>query len=109
MAAGLLEPDIKRTVLGMAEIRKVFDISGIGPIAGCYVTEGSALASARADLVRNGVVIHTGEVAALRRFKDGVQEVKAGTECGVALTKKPDLREGDVIEFFKETKVERTL
>ena len=106
---GLLEPTEREVALGAVEVRETFKISRIGTIAGSYVTEGRALRTAQARLLRDNVVIHTGKVSSLRRFKDDVNEVKNGLECGVALAGYNDVKPGDVIEFFTTEKVKETL
>ena len=97
---GLLEPTIKETVLGQAEVRNTFKISRIGTIAGCYVRDGKVTRNAEVRLLRDNVVIHTGKISTLRRFKDDVSEVKAGYECGIHIVNYNDVKVDDVIEFF---------
>jgi translation initiation factor IF-2 len=105
---GLLEPLKREVVLGQAEVRQLFKVPKIGVVGGCYVTEGKVARSAEVRLVRDNVVIYTGKVGSLRRFKDDVGEVKQGFECGIGIANYNDLKEGDVIEFFtiEEVKVE---
>jgi translation initiation factor IF-2 len=107
--SGMLTPDQKEEVLGMAEIRQVFRISKIGAIAGCMVTSGVVKRSARLRLLRNNVVVFTGELDSLKRFKDDVREVKEGFECGLNLKGYNDIAEGDQIEFFEIKEVARSL
>ena len=102
---GLLEPTTKETVLGQAEVRQLFRVPKAGVIAGCMVTDGSIRRSAEVRLIRDNVVIYTGKVGSLRRFKDDVSEVKSGFECGIGIANFNDLKEGDVIEFFTVEKV----
>jgi translation initiation factor IF-2 len=102
---GLLEPTTKETVLGQAEARQLFRVPKIGVIAGCMVTEGTVRRSAEVRVVRDNVVIYTGKVGSLRRFKDDASEVKAGFECGIGIANFNDLKEGDVFEFFMVEKV----
>ena len=102
---GLLEPTTKETVLGQAEVRQLFRVPKAGVIAGCMVTDGSIKRSAEVRLIRDNVVIYTGKVGSLRRFKDDVSEVKSGFECGIGIANFNDLKEGDVIEFFMVEKV----
>ena len=102
---GLLEPTLKEIVLGQAEIRQIFRISKVGTVAGCLLTEGRAARTAEARLIRDNVVIYTGKLASLKRFKDDVSEVKQGFECGIGIANFNDLKEGDVIEFFVVEKV----
>ncbi len=92
-----------------AEVRDTFKISKIGTIAGSYVTDGKVNRNAMVRLLRDNVVIHTGKVASLKRFKDDASEVKSGTECGIGITGYNDLKPGDVIEFFTTEKVKETL
>jgi translation initiation factor IF-2 len=106
---GLLEPTIREVRLGSAEVRDTFKISKVGTIAGCFVADGKVTRSAQVRLLRDNVVIHTGKVASLRRFKDDVSEVKSGLECGIGIANYNDLKPGDVIEFFTTEKVKETL
>jgi translation initiation factor IF-2 len=106
---GLLEPSIKEVRLGAAEVRDTFKISKIGTIAGSYVTDGRVNRQAQVRLLRDNVVIHTGKVSSLKRFKDDASEVKAGNECGIGLAGYNDIKPGDVIEFFTTEKVKETL
>lgn len=98
--SGLLSPIIKEKILGYAEIRQVFDLSKFGKVAGCIVTEGLVQRHASARLLRDNIVIHEGNLKALKRFKDDVKEVKTGFECGVSFEKYEDIRIGDKIEIF---------
>ncbi len=107
--SGLLTPIIRENFLGNAEIMQIFDISKVGKIAGCRITEGLARRSAKVRLVRNNVVIHEGTLSTLRRFKDEVREVKSGYECGMAFQNYEDMRAGDVIEIFETEAVARSL
>ncbi len=102
---GMLEPTLKETVLGQAEVRQTFKVPKIGIIAGCYVGDGKVTRSAEVRLIRDSVVIYTGKVGSLRRFKDDVSEVKQGYECGIGIAGYQDIKEGDVIEFFVTEKV----
>ncbi len=106
---GLLEPTIKEVRLGAAEVRDTFKISKVGTIAGSYVTDGRVNRQAQVRLLRDNVVIHTGKVSSLKRFKDDASEVKAGNECGIGIAGYNDLKPGDVIEFFTTEKVKETL
>jgi len=106
---GLLEPTIREIRLGAAEVREAFRISKVGTIAGCYVTDGRVNRGAQVRLLRDNVVIHTGKVSSLKRFKDDVTEVKAGLECGIGIANYNDIKPGDVIEFFTTEKVKETL
>jgi translation initiation factor IF-2 len=102
---GLLEPTTKETILGQAEVRQLFRVPKVGVVAGCYVTDGTLKRSAEVRLIRDNVVIYTGKVGSLRRFKDDVSEVKSGFECGIGIANFNDLKEGDVIEFFQVEKI----
>jgi translation initiation factor IF-2 len=106
---GLLEPTIREVRLGAAEVRDTFKISKVGTIAGCYVTDGRVNRGAQVRLLRDNVVIHTGKVSSLKRFKDDATEVKAGLECGIGIAGYNDVKPGDVIEFFTTEKVKETL
>lgn len=106
---GMLSPEIKEVVLGMVEIRNVFKISKVGAVAGCFVLDGLVKRSASIRLLRDGVVIFTGELDSLKRFKDDVKEVKAGFECGLSIKNFDDIKEGDQLEVFETTEVARTL
>jgi translation initiation factor IF-2 len=108
-ASGLLSAEIKETFIGYAEIREVFNVSGVGKVAGCLVTEGVARRSAGVRLLRDNVVIHQGTLKTLKRFKDEVAEVPSGQECGMAFENYNDIRPGDVIEIFTREEVERKL
>jgi len=106
---GLLPPERKESIIGMVEVRQVFRISKIGTVAGCYVQEGLVKRSAQVRVLRDSVVIHTGEIDSLKRFKDDVREVKAGFECGMSLKTFQDLKEGDQFEVFEILEVARSL
>jgi translation initiation factor IF-2 len=106
---GMLSPKIEEVVTGTAEIRQVFKISRVGTVAGCYMTEGNTKRNSKVRLLRDYVVVHTGEIDALKRFKDDVAEVKSGYEFGVSILNFNDLQEGDVLEFFEERETKRTL
>ncbi len=106
---GMLAPEQREEIIGSAEIRQVFIASKIGTIAGCMVTNGVVRRSARLRLLRENVVIYTGELEGLKRFKDDVKEVKEGFECGLNLKGYNDIKEGDVLEFFEIKEVARTL
>ena len=106
---GMLAPERKESVLGMVEVRNVFKISKVGTVAGCMVTEGIVKRGSQVRLIRGGVVLHTGELDSLKRFKDDVKEVKAGFECGLSLKGFNDVQVGDQIEAFEVVEVARTL
>ena len=104
---GMLEPEFKDVDLGAAEVRSVFKVTGVGTVAGCYVTEGKVQRNAKARLVRNGIVVYEGKVDSLKRFKDDAREVAQGYECGMTLENYNDIKEGDVIEVFITEEVAR--
>ena len=106
---GLLEPKIERKAVCNIQVREVFKITGVGTIAGCMVIEGKIKKDTKINLVRDGIVIHTGELSSLKRYKDDVKEVTLGMECGLAVKNYNDLKEGDIIEGFEEIEVKRTL
>ena len=107
--SGMLEPELRETFLGNAEILEVFSISKHGKVAGCRVTEGQVRRGAKVRLIRDNVVIHEGELSQLKRFKDDVQEVPSGQECGMSFANYDDLKAGDVIECFAVESVIRSL
>ncbi|MGW8312935.1 MAG: translation initiation factor IF-2 [Desulfuromonadales bacterium] len=106
---GLLAPTLKEEDLGRAEVREVFNVSKIGTIAGCYVVSGKILRSAHARLLRDDVVIWSGKLASLRRFKDDVREVSSNYECGIGLENYNDIKPGDVIEVYEIKEVKTSL
>ena len=106
---GMLTPDKKEEILGLVEIRQVFRASKIGTIAGCMVLEGMVKRGAMVRVLRNNVVVHTGELDSLKRFKDDVKEVKEGFECGLSIKNFTDIAEGDQLEVFEVKEVARTL
>ena len=106
---GMLTPEKKEEILGLVEIRQVFRATKIGTIAGCIVLEGTVKRGAMVRLLRNNVVVHTGELDTLKRFKDDVKEVKEGFECGLAIKNFTEIEEGDQIEVFEVKEVARTL
>lgn len=97
---GMLEPEYKEVIQGRVEIRKIYKVSNIGTIAGCYVLNGKITRSSRVRLIRDGIVIVESELASLKRFKDDVKEAMAGFECGLSIEKFNDIKEGDIIEAF---------
>lgn len=106
---GLLEPEIKETILGLAEVRDVFRSAKFGAVAGCMVADGVVRRRCPIRVLRGNVVIFEGELESLRRHKDDVTEVRAGTECGIAVKQYDDVRVGDQIECYERVTVERTL
>jgi translation initiation factor IF-2 len=107
--SGLLKPEKKETVLGSAEVRRVFELTKAGTIAGCMVLAGTVSRSARVRLIRNQDVIWEGKLASLKRFKDDTRDVQSGFECGIGLEGFDELKEGDLIEAFQIEEVARTL
>ncbi|MFN7758515.1 MAG: translation initiation factor IF-2 [Betaproteobacteria bacterium] len=107
--SGLLAPEQREQVLGVVEIRQIFRVPKVGAVAGCMVVDGLVKRTASARLLRDNVVIWTGELSSLKRFKDDVKEVKAGFECGLSLKGYDDIKEGDQLEIFEVTEVARTL
>jgi len=106
---GMLAPQFKEEIVGLAEVREVFRAPKIGSIAGCYVSEGSIKRNRPVRVLRDNVVIFEGEIDSLKRFKDDVSEVKAGLECGIGIKNYNDIRVGDQIEVFEKVQVQRTL
>ncbi|MBP5180353.1 MAG: translation initiation factor IF-2 [Clostridiales bacterium] len=104
---GMLEPTFEEVVLGHAEIRELFKVSGVGTIGGCYVTDGKIIRNCGVRILRNDIVIHTGELASLQRLKDSVKEVVSGFECGLSVANYNDIKVGDVVEAFTSQEVER--
>jgi len=107
--SGMLAPEKKEQVIGLVDVRQVFRISKVGAVAGCYVLEGVVRRNAQVRVLRDNVVIHTGDIDSLKRFKEDVREVKAGFECGISLKNFSDLKEGDQFEAFEVLEVARTL
>ncbi|UOB19012.1 translation initiation factor IF-2 [Abyssalbus ytuae] len=106
---GMLSPEMKEEITGTAEIRETFKISKVGTIAGCMVTDGKIFRNSNIRLIRDGVVIFTGELASLKRFKDDVKEVSKGYDCGMQVKNYNDIKEGDIIEAFQEVAVKKKL
>jgi translation initiation factor IF-2 len=107
--SGMLAPTLRETFLGNAQILEIFNISKVGKVAGCRVTEGTVQRGARVRLIRDNVVVHEGTLSTLKRFKDEVREVLAGQECGMAFESYQDMRVGDTIECFRVEAVKRSL
>ena len=107
--SGMLAPEKKESIIGMVEVRQVFHISKVGTIAGCYVTEGMVKRSSSVRVLRNNVVVHSGELDSLKRFKDDAKEVKSNFECGLSLKGYNDLEVGDQLEVFEIVEVARAL
>lgn len=106
---GMLSPEIKEEVVGYAEIREVFKITKVGSVAGCMVKEGKIKRSNKIHLIRDGIVVYTGELGSLKRFKDDVKEVASGYECGLNINHFNDIKVGDSIEAYEEVEVKKTL
>ncbi len=106
---GLLAPKVKEEVTSTIEVMEVFHISKVGMVAGCRVRDGKVSRNDKARVIRDGIVIHTGEIQALKRFKDDVKEVQSGMECGISLVSYNDIKEGDIIETFTQIEVKQTL
>ena len=106
---GMLDKVKKEVVTGQVEVREVYKISKVGTVAGCYVTEGKVHRADKARVVRDGIVVHTAEIAALKRYKDDVKEVATNFECGISLVNFNDIQVGDVLETFTEIEVKQTL
>lgn len=106
---GMLSPEIKEQITATVEIRDVFKITKVGTIAGCMVKEGKVKRSSKVRVIRDGIVIYTGELGSLKRFKDDAKEVASGYECGLNIKNFNDIKIGDIIEAFEEVEVSRTL
>ncbi|MEG0843299.1 MAG: translation initiation factor IF-2 [Romboutsia sp.] len=106
---GMLDPEYRDEDTGKAEVREIFKLSGVGTIAGCYVTSGKIFRGSKIRIVRDGFIIHEGQLAALKRFKDDVKEVNTGYECGMTFVNYNDLKEGDVVEGYITKEIERKL
>ena len=106
---GMLSPDIEEQIIGTAEIRETFNITKVGTIAGCYVTSGLIKRTSNVRVIRDGIVVHTGLLGSLKRFKDDVKEVKNNYECGLNIDKYDDIKEGDIVEAYEEIEVARKL
>ena len=109
LLSGMLTPDTRENVLGSAEVRKVFEVSKVGKIAGCMVLDGIVRRGAKVRLIRNGIVVHTGSIKSVRREKDDVKEARAGFECGIMLENYNDIHLKDIIECFEIEEVARKL
>jgi translation initiation factor IF-2 len=107
--AGLLAPVIKEEFQGRAAVKEVFHVSKVGTVAGCLLEEGKATSTSKARLLRDNIVVYTGKISSLRRFKDDVSEVRAGQECGITLHNYNDVKQGDVIEIFQTVEVAQEL
>ena len=106
-AEWMLTPEFRENVIGHAEVRNVFKITGVGIVAGSYVTDGKLQRNAQVRLLRDNVVVYEGKLSSLQRFKDAVKEVTAGYECGMSVVKYNDIKEGDIFECFVMQEVKR--
>ena len=106
---GMLSPDIKEEITGTAEIKEIFKISKVGNIAGCLVQDGKIIRKNKCRVIRDGIVVYSGELGSLKRFKDDVSEVTTGMECGLNIDKFNDIRVGDIIESYDEKEVRKKL
>ena len=106
---GMLSPEIEEKILCNVEIRETFKITKVGTVAGCMVLDGKITRNTRIRIIRNGIVVHTGSLASLKRFKDDVREVLAGYECGLNIENFNDIKVGDIIEGYETIEVKRKL
>ena len=106
---GMLEPEKKEEVIATAEVKQTFRISKVGTIAGCIIRDGKMVAKSQVRLIRDGIVIYTGELSSLQVGKDAVKEVGTGKECGMAIAGYNDIKDGDMIEAFHIVEIKRTL
>ncbi len=106
---GLLSPVLSEEITAIVEVREVFKVPKVGTVAGCYVTDGKIARSNKVRIIRDGIVIHQGEILSLKRFKDDVREVDAGYECGISIVNFNDIKVGDIIEGFKIVETKKTL
>jgi translation initiation factor IF-2 len=106
---GMLKPDTKEEVIASVDVRNTFKVPKAGTIAGCYVTSGTVKRSASVNIIRDGIVIHTGKLSTLRRFKDDAREVAAGFECGIGFDNFDSIQVGDQLEVFEIVEVARKL
>ena len=106
---GMLMPEVREEIVATLEIREIFKVTKVGTVAGCYVKEGKITRNTRVRIIRDGIVIYTGELGSLKRFKDDVKEVVGGYECGLNIHNFNDIKEGDVIEGYQEFEVKKTL
>ena len=104
---GMLAPKFREALLGHAEVRQTYKVSSVGTVAGCYVQDGKIVRSCSVRVVRDGIVIHEGSLASLKRFKDDAREVAENYECGLTVEKFNDIKEGDIIEAFTMEEIPR--
>mgnify|MGYP002664923525 FL=1 len=106
---GMLSPEIKEEILGTAEVLETYHITKVGTVAGCIVKEGKIKRSSKVRLIRDGIVIYSGDLGSLKRFKDDVKEVTTGFECGLNIANYNDVKVGDLVEAYEEVEVKKTL
>jgi translation initiation factor IF-2 len=106
---GMLAPTVKEENTGQAEVRQVYKITKVGTVAGAWVTDGKIHRSDKIRVIRDGIVVHTGEILALKRFKDDVKEVGRDFDCGISIVNYNDIREGDILETYTEVEVKAKL
>ena len=104
----MLDPEFKEVITGHVEVRQTFKVSGVGTIAGAYVTDGKIVRNSDVRIVRDGIVIFEGKLASLKRFKDDAKEVAEGFECGLSFEKYNDIKEGDVVECYVMEEIKRS-
>jgi len=104
---GMYDPEYEEETLGRAEVRKVYKITGVGAICGSFVVSGMVTRNAQVRIIRDGVEVYEGKANSLKRFKDDVREVNTGYECGIGIENYNDIKEGDILEFFKLKEIER--
>ena len=102
---GLMEPKIEEKIIGNLDVKEVFNVTKVGTIAGCYVRDGKIFRNSKIRLVRDGIVIHTGALSSLKRFKDDAKEATSGMECGIQIKDFQDIQAGDQIEAFEQTEI----
>ena len=107
--AGMLSPEMKEEILGTAEVLETFKVSKVGTVAGCIVREGKIVRNSKVRVIRDGIVVYTGELASLKRYKEDIKEVTNGMECGLGIQNFNDVKVGDMIEAFSETEVKPVL
>ncbi|MCA1746904.1 MAG: translation initiation factor IF-2, partial [Bacteroidales bacterium] len=106
---GMLSPEIKEEIVATLEVLEAFKITKVGTIAGCMVKEGKIRRTSKVRLIRDGIVVYTGELGSLKRFKDDAKEVVSGLECGLNISNFNDIKVGDIVEAYEETEVRKTL
>ena len=106
---GMLSPEIREEITANVEVQQVFKITKVGTIAGCMVREGKIKRTNKVRVIRDGIVIHSGELGSLKRFKDDVKEVVSGLDCGLNINNFNDIQVGDIIEAYEETEIKKTL